>query len=84
MLRSLRLTIVVCLLLPIAGAAQDIPGAGPLPDDASLKAIALSDDEAALFRLDGLLSEPFWERAEPATGFRQREPDEGDPATETT
>lgn len=34
--------------------------------------------------VDGVLSEPAWRRAAAATGFRQREPAEGGPATELT
>lgn len=34
--------------------------------------------------VDGRLDEPVWEAAPAATGFRQREPDEGAPATEPT
>ena len=34
--------------------------------------------------IDGQLTEPIWETATPITGFRQREPVEGDPSTETT
>ena len=35
-------------------------------------------------RIDGVLSEPDWSTAEPATGFLQREPSVGDPASERT
>jgi hypothetical protein len=35
-------------------------------------------------RIDGVLDEPAWAEAVPATGFTQREPDEGKPATEST
>lgn len=34
--------------------------------------------------VNGLLDEPFWSQAEPITGFRQTEPEEGEPATEST
>lgn len=34
--------------------------------------------------VDGLLDEPDWERAEPTSGFRQREPFEGEPTMEET
>ena len=43
---------------------------------------ALKTDER--IELDGLLAEAVWQIAEPATGFRQREPKEGMPATEKT
>jgi hypothetical protein len=35
-------------------------------------------------RLDGLLTEPFWRRTLPLTGFRQRQPDSGRPASDST
>ena len=35
-------------------------------------------------KLDGTLSDPLWESAKPVTEFHQREPNEGDPATERT
>lgn len=34
--------------------------------------------------VDGILDEDAWQQAEPVTGFRQFEPDEGDPATMRT
>jgi uncharacterized protein DUF5916 len=35
-------------------------------------------------RLDGTLNDPLWQLAKPITEFRQREPHEGEPPTETT
>ncbi|HKT70017.1 MAG TPA: DUF5916 domain-containing protein, partial [Terriglobales bacterium] len=35
-------------------------------------------------RLDGTLQDPLWRTATPITDFRQREPAEGEPATEST
>src|SRR5512145_1209398 len=35
-------------------------------------------------RIDGRLDEPDWERAAPAARFTQLDPDEGQPASETT
>ncbi len=35
-------------------------------------------------RMDGVLDEPFWERIPPVTGFRQRDPVDGAPASERT
>ena len=35
-------------------------------------------------RLDGTLEDPLWRAATPITDFRQREPAEGEPATEST
>lgn len=34
--------------------------------------------------IDGRLDEPIWEKAQPIEGFTQREPKEGEPATEKT
>src|SRR5687768_1598676 len=39
---------------------------------------------AGALRLDGVLDEDVWARATPGTGFLQREPDEGAPASERT
>ena len=35
-------------------------------------------------KVDGVLDEPAWSSAQPATGFRQESPDEGAPASERT
>jgi hypothetical protein len=35
-------------------------------------------------RIDGTLKDPIWQQADPITDFRQREPFEGQPATEKT
>ena len=39
---------------------------------------------AGAVNLDGLLDEVFWREAEEASGFTQREPEQGEPATEET
>ncbi|MFQ5691122.1 MAG: DUF5916 domain-containing protein, partial [Gemmatimonadota bacterium] len=57
------------------------PRASGLP---SVRARRLSADTTERIRLDGLLSESVWWTAPVATGLRQREPDEGAPATEET
>lgn len=46
----------------------------------ALQAIQLTDD----IELDGRLDEAVWEQASLATGFTQREPDPGEPATRET
>jgi hypothetical protein len=48
----------------------------------SLRGRRLTPDEA--IRVDGRLDEAAWTRAEVASGFRQREPDEGAAASEPT
>ena len=60
------------LVLPAAGA--------PAADEPRVRARAV----AQAIRVDGVLNEPAWAAAEPATGFRQRDPQEGEPATEAT
>jgi hypothetical protein len=64
---------VLAALLVAVAAAQ---GSG----EPSLRAVRV---EAAV-RVDGVLDEAGWGLAEAATGFRQREPREGEPATEAT
>jgi len=58
--------------------------AGLVAQDASVRALRLNGDEPATFRLDGLLSESFWQRAEAVSQLRQQEPVSGAPASERT
>ena len=70
--------ILALLLSPLDGLAQD-PATSP---DRVVTALRLgSGDE---IRLDGVLDEAVWKRAAVATGFLQRDPDNGAPATEST
>ena len=48
-----------------------------------MSAIRVSADSGDVI-LDGLLDEPIWQTAPAASGFRQREPLDGAPATEET
>jgi len=64
------------LLLPLSAAAQSGFGGDRNPPAVRAERIA---DEAP--HVDGMLDERCWQRARPATGFRQREPNEGVPAT---
>ncbi|MDT8340362.1 MAG: DUF5916 domain-containing protein [Longimicrobiales bacterium] len=48
-----------------------------------VRAVSIAEGDGPL-RLDGLLSEPFWARAESTAGFLQREPLEGVPASDDT
>ena len=48
----------------------------------SMEAVRMSTDES--ITLDGRLDEDVWMRAVPATNFLQRDPDNGQPATEQT
>ena len=40
--------------------------------------------EKGSIKLDGVLDESAWYTVEPATGFKQRDPNEGEPCTEKT
>ena len=55
-------------------------GAPALGGEPSVSAVRVHE----AVRVDGLLDDPVWSRAEPASGFRQREPKEGEAATEAT
>jgi hypothetical protein len=54
--------------------------AAPAADPPSLTALRIRE----AMRVDGVLDEPAWSLARPARGLRQREPNEGAPATEET
>jgi hypothetical protein len=71
------------LALPSAARAQrQTSGARPVPQNGSNAAEAVRVDHAP--RLDGTLSDPLWQSAKAVTEFRQREPNEGETATEKT
>ena len=53
----------------------------PTPD---VDALRLPPGEASALHVDGLLDETAWRDAPMVSGFRQREPFEGEPATEIT
>src|SRR6266511_1117127 len=72
-------TIVLLLVLgTIAGRAlaQNIHPTTPL----LARAVPLQGE----IRIDGKLDEAIWQSAPPATGFRQNQPKEGEPATQRT
>lgn len=74
---------VAAQLVALGGlAAQQGAPAGQGSD--SLPALYLSAAQAGAFKLDGLLGEEFWADAGVIDDFRQREPEEGAPATERT
>ena len=75
MLLRCLLMVALCLLAA-AGSAKDQE-----PEDVpSYRAVRT----AAEMVIDGKLEEPAWSAATPADGFRQRDPKEGEPATERT
>jgi hypothetical protein len=69
----------------LAGLLVCVPQAAAQEAASSTAAIAAARIPAsAALRIDGSLDEPVWQTAPAATGFRQREPDNGLPATERT
>ena len=76
-----RLCPFLCLVLALA------PGASARSHGQSAPAgprIANAARVNRAPRLDGTLNDPLWQAAAPITDFRQREPAEGEPATEST
>lgn len=64
----------------IGGSADDATAAAQARP--TIQAVRVPDAE--LLVIDGVLDEAVWRRAEPATNFRQRDPDNGAHATERT
>jgi hypothetical protein len=73
----------VAALAALALCAALAP-AGVVAQDGRLQALRLDGEEAATFRLDGVLGEAFWQRAEAVNQLRQQEPVSGAPASERT
>jgi Domain of unknown function (DUF5916) len=72
-------------LLVAAGLSAQAESGSVAPEAGdTLTALYLTSSQAEAFKLDGLLGEDFWAAAPLIDDFRQREPDEGDPATERT
>ena len=76
MYQAVSFSLIVCALTALPATAQT---GEPVP---RMAAERLQIEERIL--LDGVLEEPVWTRAIPATDFRQQEPIEGAPATERT
>ena len=78
--RCHRLIAMIGLVsLPVTLAAQSQEPVSARP---AIQAAPLSD--GAVVTLDGVLDELFWSAAVPATNFLQRDPNNGEPATERT
>lgn len=75
-MRRLRFLLVMTVM---AAAA---PAAGQAYEPPSVTAARVPADQA--IELDGALDEPAWRVAAPASGFRQREPDVGEPSVNPT
>src|SRR6476661_3432435 len=82
--RFILCTLLIAIFVqPRTVAAGGLPDpARPLPQEGTRKAEAVRVDRAP--KLDGALDDPIWSSAIPVTDFRQREPKEGEPATEKT
>jgi len=74
----------------LAGSIQDANGTMARPQTQSAQNSAEGQPVAEAIRvdqrprLDGTLDDPLWQLAAPITDFKQREPHEGQPATEKT
>jgi len=74
--------LALALLVPApARLAAQTPSTG---DHASGRPHAVAVERTTPIVLDGVLGEPAWLAASPATGFRQWEPREGEPASQPT
>ena len=72
---------LVIFLMTVFGSFAEGQGPrGRQPDDHTAMAVRVEAPPA----LDGLLNDEVWSGANPATGFLQRDPQEGAPASETT
>src|SRR5690348_16992277 len=76
-----RLYAFLCLVLALAPGASARSHGQPAPAGPR---IANAARVKRAPRLDGTLNDPLWQAAAPITDFRQREPAEGEPATEST
>src|SRR5438093_2289427 len=75
----------LCLLLfRLSGSNAQAPPAGRPAKDESARTTAQATHIDHAPRLDGTLGEQLWQSAKVITDFRQREPNEGEPATEKT
>jgi hypothetical protein len=60
------------------------PASGQSPTQSTRSIIAIHLQPGDRVAIDGQLTEEAWRRAEPAADFRQQDPNNGEPATETT
>src|SRR5262245_45965855 len=75
--------LLIVSLLPTGLAAQSVPPSGDPHTGRPKKTVTAVLSEGPI-RLDGVLDEPVWKTAVPASDFVQREPKQGQPATERT
>lgn len=72
---------IAAFLVPVSLGAKAFPNQANTPEEPRI-AKAVRVDQAP--KLDGTLDDPVWQLAKPITDFRQREPQEGEAATEKT
>ena len=72
--------LLIPALLPVAVAQTSGGGINISPATPIAKAVRVDRSP----KLNGTLDDPLWQQAIPITNFRQKEPYEGQPATETT
>ena len=80
--RFAGILLLVCVVTPWTFGQKSEPAATTNPELGGRIAQAVRVDHAP--RLDGTLDDPAWQQASTITDFRQREPYEGQPATERT
>jgi hypothetical protein len=81
---------LLLILAAVPAAAQSLAGSAPAQaapttaghTEARPHVTAVQRQGPIL--LDGVLDEPAWQQAQPASGFTQQDPDEGKPATQRT
>ena len=76
------LQVVPLFLLVVIAAGIPRFAAAQAAEPPAMTATRLSDGDRIV--LDGRLTEEAWQRAMPASGFRQQDPNTGDSATEPT
>ena len=79
-----RIVLTSLLLGPTAMCVTAMGADAQLSPTPDVDARRLPPGGASVLRVDGLLDETAWRDAPMASGFRQREPFEGEPATEIT
>lgn len=77
------LTFILIFIQSIGGKTPPLPGGYNSAGDSTRPSVEATFTDRAP-KLDGTLNDPLWQLAAPITDFRQREPDEGQPATEKT
>ena len=79
-LHSLITLLTAALAVSVLPKAESHPDSGGDSYQRTLQAHRVEKPP----RLDGLVDEPLWKLIKPATGFIQRNPEEGEPSTENT